>query len=130
MELISKKNLQTWLEERIKNTVGPENTEARKFLEKVNAEKVWFDLYDRDFGNIVVSVARYAIGRRTYIVSDVCNLIRQLLPELHPITLAVLERDISYAWDYGDENIDKPHWMKLLNDIEEEIEKRGVSVDA
>ena len=124
MELINKNNLQAWLEERMKSTVGPEHAEARKFLEKVKEEKVWFDLADRDFGNMVISTVRYALGRQTYIVADTCVFVRQLLPVLHPITLAILERDIANAWSYGDEKIDKPYWMELLDDIEVEIEKR------
>ena len=130
MELINKNNLQAWLENRMKNTVGPEHAEARKFLEKVNEEKVWFDLADRDFGNMVISVVRYALGRQTYIVQNTCDFVSNLLPVLHPITLAMLERDIANAWSYGDENIDKPHWMMLLDSITFEIERRKENSNA
>ena len=130
MELIAKDNLREWLEERIRNTVGPEHAEAKRFLDKLNNEKVWFDLADRDFGNMVISIVRYALGRQTYIVKDTCNFVSQLLPVLHPITLAVIERDIANAWDYGDENIDKPNWMMLLDSVTFEIEKRKGDVNA
>lgn len=130
MELIAKNNLKAWLEERIKNTVGSEHAEAKRFLDKLNNENVWFDLADRDFGNMVISIVRYALGRQTYIVKDTCDFVSQLLPVLHPITLAVIERDIANAWDYGDENIDKHNWMKLLDDVTAEIEKRNGDVNA
>ena len=55
----------------------------------------------------------------------------RLLPVLHPITLAVIERDIINAWSYGDDNIDKPNWMMLLDSVTFEIEKRkGDVVDS
>ena len=131
MQLIAKDNLKEWLEERIKNTVAHERAEAKKFLDKLNNEKVWFDLSDRDFGNMVVSIVRYALGRQTYIVKDTCDFVSRLLPVLHPITLAVIERDIINAWSYGDDNIDKPNWMMLLDSVTFEIEKRkGDVVDS
>lgn len=130
MQLIARDNLKEWLEERIKNTVAHERAEAKKFLDKLNNEKVWFDLYDQDFGSMVISTVRYALGRQTYIVGDTCAFVRQLLPVLHPITLAVIERDITNAWSYGDEKIDKPYWMELLDDVTAEINKRKGDVNA
>jgi hypothetical protein len=44
--------------------------------------------------------------------------------------LAVIERDIANAWSYGDEKIDKPYWMELLDDVTAEIEKRKGDVNA
>ena len=130
MQLIARNSLKEWLEERIKNTVAHERAEAKKFLDKLNNEKVWFDLSDQDFGSMVISAVRYALGRQTYIVGDTCAFVRQLLPVLHPITLAVIERDIANAWSYGDEKIDKPYWMELLDDVTSEIEKRKGDVNA
>lgn len=130
MQLIARDNLKEWLEERIKNTVAHERVEAKKFLEKLNNEKVWFDLSDQDFGSMVISTVRYALGRQTYIVGDTCAFVRQLLPVLHPITLAVIERDIANAWSYGDEKIDKPYWMELLDDVTAEINNRKGDVNA
>lgn len=130
MELVSKNNLKQWLEERMKNTVAYERTEARRFLDVLNDEKVWLDLSDRDFGNMVISSVRYALGRETYIVKDTCDFVGGLLPYLHMMTLVVLERDIANAKSYGDENVDKPHWMMLLDSITFEIEKRKEDKDA
>lgn len=130
MQLIARDSLKEWLEERIKNTVAHERAEAKKFLDKLNNEKVWFDLSDQDFGSMVISTVRYALGRQTYIVGDTCAFVRQLLPVLHPITLAVIERDIANAWSYGDEKIDKPYWMELLDDVTAEINKRKGDINA
>ena len=130
MQLIARDNLKEWLEERIKNTVGAEHAETKRFLAKLKEEKVWFDLSDQDFGSMIVSIVRYTLGRQTYIVGDTCNFVRQLLPVLHPITLAVMERDIANAWSYGDEKIDKPSWMALLDDVTAEINKRKGDINA
>lgn len=130
MEVVSKDSLKKWLKERMRDTVGPQHAEAKKFLDKINEEKVWFDLADRDFGDMVISAVRYALGRQTYIVGNTCDFVRQLLPVLHPITLAILGRDIANAWSYGNEKIDKPYWMALLDDIEAEIKKRKVDGNA
>lgn len=124
MELVSKTNLKLWLEDRMQKTVGPEHSEARRLLERLNDEQVLLDLSDRDFGNIVISAVRYALGRQTYIVKDTCDFVSELLSYLHTMTLVVLERDIANAKSYGDENVDKPHWMMLLDSITFEIEKR------
>ena len=130
MELVSKNNLKQWLEERMRNTVAHERAEARRFLDVLNDEKVWLDLSDRDFGNMVISSVRYALGRETYIVKDTCDFVSGLLPYLHMMTLVVLERDIANAKSYGDENVDKPHWMMLLDSITFEIERRKEDVNA
>lgn len=130
MELVSKNNLKQWLEEYAKRNVGPDYAAAMRLLKQLDGEKVWINLSNREFGNMVCSTVRYALGRETYIVKDTCDFVSELLPYLHMMTLAVLERDIANAKSYGDENVDKPHWMMLLDSITFEIEKRKEDVNA
>lgn len=73
---------------------------------------------------VIMSAVRYALGRRTYVPSAVIGFITPLLDKLSYKTLAVLERDICDANSYGDEKIDKPDWMMLLQKIREEKERR------
>lgn len=83
------------------------------------------DATDEDFGAILTCAVRYALGRRTYIVSLVVDFIKPLLPELSKKTLTVMERDIETAGNYGDESVDKPVWMDLLTRVKSELKKRG-----
>lgn len=88
------------------------------------AEKMGFD---DDFESILICAVRYSIGRRTYMPSIVCSYITQLIPRLSLKSLSVIERDILDAekFGYGDEKIDKPVWMKFLDEIKNEIERRN-----
>ena len=78
------------------------------------------------FNQMMISAVRYALGRQTYIVSDTTSYIAQLAPNLNDQTVACMERDIRTAYSYGDENIDKPHWMRLLLVLQEELNKRNI----
>lgn len=77
-----------------------------------------------DFELVLVCAVRYCIGRQTYMPSLVQGQIRPLLPELGFGTLNIMRNDIKSAGYWGDENIDKPAWMKFLADIEAELESR------
>lgn len=90
---------------------------------KGKAEQPEIPLND-DFGHILISAVRYAIGRATYMPGIVQNFIHPLLPYLSSKTLSVIERDIREAPSYGWE-MDKPGWMKLLAAVQAEQIKRG-----
>ena len=47
-----------------------------------------------------------------------------LIPKLSNKTLWCMEKDVANAYSYGDEKIDKPVWMKLLDDVRDEISRR------
>lgn len=91
------------------------------------------DAMDDNFGAVLNCEVRYAIGRQSYMPRLVQDFIRPLLPELSNKTLSVMQRDIETAnglshmpecKPWGDEQIDKPGWMKFLADIEAELERR------
>lgn len=67
--------------------------------------------------------ARYAIGRRTYAASDTANYILKLVDKLDNTTLNCLKNDIEAASSLGDD-CDKKEWLKLLDAVKEELERR------
>lgn len=75
---------------------------------------------DEKFSEMMVSAVRYALGRRTYIVSDTCRYIEHVLPLLTENDIGVIYRDIVDAErekDLGDE-CDVCDWLMLKNKIE------------
>ena len=90
--------------------------------EKKSKKKI--DPSDDEFGLILNCAVRYSIGRQTYMPHSVIDFITPLLPYVSGRTLGVLERDVADAAWYGHEIIDKPHWMKFLADIRNEMERR------
>lgn len=77
-----------------------------------------------DMSMILVSAARYALGRRTYIVQWTCEIIDENMHLLSEKDKEVMIRDIEQAYSYGDE-CDKQMWMLLL----EKLRKENKNVD-
>lgn len=77
---------------------------------EINGEK-------EDLSAMIVGAERYALGRRTYIVSWTCEFISHNLHLLTEKDKSVITRDIKSAISYGDE-CDKICWMNLLNILE------------
>lgn len=75
-----------------------------------------------DISMMLVSAERYALGRRTYIVSWTCELIDENMHLLTYKDKNVMIRDIKEAYSYGDE-CDKQNWMILLEKLRKEVEK-------
>ena len=61
---------------------------------------------------IYISALRYALGRRSYIVSDTIDTLKKV--ELSEQTVGVMIRDIEECEDYGME-MDKQDWLRLLD---------------
>lgn len=61
---------------------------------------------------IAVPAVRYALGRRTYVVGDVCDSVTAILPWLDAQTTKVIIRDIDAADDLGAEQ-DLLRWLDL-----------------
>jgi len=64
--------------------------------------------------NIYISALRYALGRRSYIVSDTIDTLMKV--ELSDQTVGVMIRDIEECEDYGMET-DKQDWLRLLEHL-------------
>ena len=86
--------------------------------------------FNDDFQTVLVCAERYALGRKTDMSGVITEYITPFIPYLNDTTLGSLERDISKAGDYGDEKIDKPLWLGLLERIKEESNKRKTSNEA
>ena len=78
------------------------------------------------FGQMMVSAERYAMGRMSYIVGMTCDFIRPLIPELDLSILYILEKDITIA--HKEHNlgmaVDAGEWLQLRSDIQREITNR------
>ena len=92
--------------------------------------KPQIDIEDDDFGAVLNCAVRYACGRRSYMPSLVIDFITPLLPYLSDKTLGCMELDIRSGnkpfGGWGDEEIDKPHWMKFLGNIQRVMEERNI----
>ena len=71
-----------------------------------------------DLSMLLVSAERYALGRRTYIVSWTCDVIKNNLHLLTKKDKDVMIRDIESAVNYGD-SCDEREWKKLLKVLKE-----------
>lgn len=83
---------------------------------------------DCDLETIFLCAIRYAMGRRTYMPSLVCDYLRPLLPNLSDyfLKLALQEyefRDKMYEGDYGD-TCDYQTWIGFKREVEREVEAR------
>jgi hypothetical protein len=76
-----------------------------------------------DISAMLIGAERYALGRRTYIVSWTCEFIGNNLHLLTEKDKNVMIRDIENAIDYGDE-CDKTCWMNLLDILKKNINER------
>ena len=92
-------------------------------------DKPVIDPADEDFGAILICAVRYALGRHSYMPSLVQDFIRPLLPRLSRNTLFVMAQDIRGSSSYGDPYIDKPGWMRFLDEIQKERRERGRVTD-
>lgn len=65
---------------------------------------------------MLICAERYALGRMTYVVKDVCVFIGDNLHLLLDKDRAVMIEDIERAEDYG-MDFDKEYWMELLEKL-------------
>lgn len=71
-----------------------------------------------DLSMLLVSAQRYALGRKTYIVSWTCDVIKNNLNILTEADKKVMIRDIESAINYGD-SCDERDWKELLKVLKE-----------
>ena len=76
------------------------------------------------FGTICNFAVRYAIGRRTYAASIVCNFVLDVIDSLSENSVCCMERDIREAKDYGD-SYDKELWLGLLGECRRVMKEKG-----
>ena len=85
---------------------------------------------DDEFQQFIIYAERYAIGRMTYVPSEVNNIIRKYLPRITNNTLGVLIRDIEgHDPTMLGMDFDTKMWLALLDTLKNEREKRKVQDD-
>ena len=99
---------------------------------------------DESFESMMISALRYALGRKSYIVSMTLDYLTLLLPSLSTKTLAVMERDIEEQRGYeirialarshanafppGEESPTKEYDL-ILSTLKKELERRKKEVE-
>lgn len=74
-------------------------------------------IYDNDFGCIINSALRYAIGRHTYMPSVVMDFIRKYIDVLDTKTISVMIDDIES--ETAHESLDqRSDWLQLRDDLQ------------
>ena len=81
---------------------------------------------DNEFQQFIIYAERYAIGRMTYVPSEVNNIILKYLPRIANNTLGVLIRDIEFEADRDmlGMDFDKKMWLALLDTLKNERDRR------
>lgn len=81
--------------------------------------------------SIIVYATRYALGRMTYAVDDVCRYIKYYIKELSESCINILIRDIENDIKYWNNmgrtcgmECDEKRWRELLEILKEERESR------
>ena len=86
---------------------------------------------DNEFQQLIIYAERYAIGRMTYVPSEVNQIIRKYLPRISSSALGVLIQDIELEADRDmlGMDFDKKMWLALLDTLRNEREERKVQDD-
>ena len=83
---------------------------------------------EENLGTLCICAIRYCQGRQTYMPDLVRSIVRPLLPKLTDKTIHVMAEDCESQKEmelYGDENIDKPGWLKWEQELQKEKERRN-----
>ena len=73
---------------------------------------------DPELSLMLACAVRYALGRRTYVVSTVTDYVMDHLPQLDKKIMFSMIRDIKECQYYG-HDCDKEDWMRLLAALED-----------
>lgn len=86
---------------------------------------------DDEFQQFIIYAERYAIGRMTYVPSEVNQIIRKYLPRISNNTLGVLIQDIELEADREmlGMNFDTKMWLALLDTLKNERDRRKAQDD-
>ena len=86
---------------------------------------------DNEFQQLIIYAERYAIGRMTYVPSEVNQIIRKYLPRISSSALGVLIQDIELevSRDMLGMDFDKKMWLALLDTLRNEREERKAQDD-
>ena len=82
-----------------------------------------------DIHTLILCAVRYALGRKTYIVYDVAEIVKKNPSELRDDTLILLDRDIRRELERGNYGMqcDLEIWQALRQTIQkEQAERAGI----
>ena len=75
-----------------------------------------------DVSAMIVSAVRYAIGRRTYIVSWTCDFVEKNLNLITDKDKRVIIKDLKSIAEYGyGDDCDKADWLRLLEILNSKV---------
>lgn len=83
------------------------------------------DPHDDNVGAVLECAVRYALGRKTYMVSVVTGVILPVVPDLNNKTLLLMEREIVKHERFFD-SADRKEWITLRDILRQEIDKRNL----
>lgn len=85
----------------------------------------------RDRGTLLINAVRYALGRRTYVVSDTCRIARVALHEVTDDDRGVIGHDIQKALARGTcgDDIDDREWRDLLDWMDASAQRQGKATE-
>lgn len=74
------------------------------------------EIHNKELEDLLIYATRYALGRQTYAVSDVCRALHNYKNKLSDKCRYVIEQDILHCQNYGSE-YDKNYWMNILKEL-------------
>lgn len=77
---------------------------------------------EKDFNTLIVCAVRYALGRRTYIVSSITDIAKENIGIMQTNTKRAIINSILLTEDLGD-SFDKKKWEELLMLLRNSLEK-------
>lgn len=87
---------------------------------------------DKDFESMMISALRYAMGRKSYIVSMTIDYITPILPSLSDTTITCMFRDIDEKFNMCDAlgmEQDRLAWGRFYQNLSKEKERRKKEVE-
>ncbi len=79
-----------------------------------------------DLQALLICSVRYSLRRRTYVVGQICRIVRENLSnidELNKIVIAKNIREHLLSLDIKEYGIDEKEWANLLQDIQYSLEQ-------
>lgn len=77
---------------------------------------------------MLICAVRYALGRRSYVVSDTCNFVASIRKKLSPNCIGIIIRDIEETMEmyHRSGNLcgmecDEKEWYRLLEVLKKEV---------
>ncbi len=82
----------------------------------------------KDFECLVICAFKYALGRRTYIAYEICDLIQSYKKDLPEWMLVKIQAEIALEIDRNEAGMlmDEQNWMELSRDISYYLKNKEV----